>query len=91
MGKKEMAKRSKIKSFAGVCNYIRLMPTGSSVDIPLDKTAVNNEAFRPPALKFKASREALVKFEEPRKTDKNSGSSRSLSFGCTFVSIVNMF
>ncbi|CAO2613720.1 60S ribosomal protein L27 [Lemmus lemmus] len=86
-----MAKRSKMKSFAGVCNYIRLMLPGSSVHIPLDKTAVNNKDFRALALKFKASREAVVKFEEPRKTDKNSGSSRSLGFGCTFVPIVNMF
>lgn len=35
-----------------------------SVDIPLDKTIVNKDVFRDPALKRKARREAKVKFEE---------------------------
>lgn len=35
-----------------------------SVDIPLDKTVVNKDVFRDPALKRKARREAKVKFEE---------------------------
>lgn len=35
-----------------------------SVDIPLDKTVVNKDVFRDPALKRKARREAKIKFEE---------------------------
>ncbi|KAL6092627.1 hypothetical protein STEG23_006429 [Scotinomys teguina] len=36
MGKKKIAKRSKIKSSVEVYNYNLLTPTRSSVDIPLD-------------------------------------------------------
>ncbi|XP_053227985.1 60S ribosomal protein L27-like [Podarcis raffonei] len=71
MGKKKIAKRSKIKSFVKVYNYNHLMPTRYSVDIPLDKTVLNKDVFRGPALKRKAQREAKVKFEERYKTSKN--------------------
>ncbi|XP_036920221.1 60S ribosomal protein L27-like [Sturnira hondurensis] len=53
MGKR-IAKRSKIKSSVKVYNYNHLMPTRYSVDIPLDKTVVNKNIFRDPALKHKA-------------------------------------
>ncbi|XP_069771671.1 large ribosomal subunit protein eL27-like [Narcine bancroftii] len=49
MGKKKVAKRSKIKSFVKVYNYNHLMPTRYSVDIPLDKTIVNKDIFGDPA------------------------------------------
>jgi large subunit ribosomal protein L27e len=71
MGKKKIAKRSKIKSFVKVYNYNHLMPTRYSVDIPLDKTIVNKDVFRDPALKHKARWEAKVKFEERYKTGKS--------------------
>ena len=48
MGKKKIAKRSKIKSFVKVCNYNQLMPTRYSGDISLDKTAVIKDIFRDP-------------------------------------------
>ncbi|KAL0607114.1 60S ribosomal protein L27 [Plecturocebus cupreus] len=53
MGKK-IAKMSKIKSFVKVYNYNHLMPTRYSVDIPLDKTVINRDVLRDPALKCKA-------------------------------------
>uniref|UniRef100_UPI00398F3074 large ribosomal subunit protein eL27-like n=1 Tax=Pristiophorus japonicus TaxID=55135 RepID=UPI00398F3074 len=59
MGKKKVAKRSKIKFFVKVYNYNHLMPTRYSVDIPLGKTIVNKDIFMDPALKCKARREAL--------------------------------
>ncbi|TMS15146.1 60S ribosomal protein L27 [Larimichthys crocea] len=62
MGKKKIAKRSKIKAFVKVFNYNHLMPTRYSVDIPLDKTVVNKDVFRDPALKRKARREAKITF-----------------------------
>ena len=64
MGKKKITKRSKIKSFVKVYNYSHLMPARYSPNIPLDKTVVNKDVFRDPALKRKARREAKVKFEE---------------------------
>uniref|UniRef100_A0A2I3HLJ6 Large ribosomal subunit protein eL27 n=1 Tax=Nomascus leucogenys TaxID=61853 RepID=A0A2I3HLJ6_NOMLE len=71
MGKKKIAKRSKIKSFVKIYNYNYLMATRYSVDIPLDKTVINKNVFRDPALKCKARQEAKVKFEERYKTGKN--------------------
>ncbi|TKS91454.1 60S ribosomal protein L27 [Collichthys lucidus] len=103
MGKKKIAKRSKIKAFVKVFNYNHLMPTRTelmdmskesdwlpvevpqviirySVDIPLDKTVVNKDVFRDPALKRKARREAKVKFEERYKTGKNKWFFQKLRF-----------
>ncbi|KAH0516138.1 60S ribosomal protein L27 [Microtus ochrogaster] len=80
MGKKKVAKRSKIKSFVKVYNYNHLMATRYSVDIPLDKTVVNKDVFRDPALKRKARREAKVKFEERYKTGKNKWFFQKLRF-----------
>ncbi|CAO2603986.1 60S ribosomal protein L27 [Lemmus lemmus] len=72
MGKKKVAERSKIKSFVKVYNYNHLMPTRYSVDIPLDKTAMNKEFFRDPALKHKARGET--------KTGKNKWFFQKLRF-----------
>ncbi|KAM7320000.1 hypothetical protein ACRRTK_020443 [Alexandromys fortis] len=80
MGKKKVAKRSKIKSFVKVYNYNHLMPTRYSVDMPLDKTVVNKDVFRDPALKRKARQEAKVKFEERYKTGKNKWFFQKLRF-----------
>ena len=80
MGKNKIAKRSKIKSFVRVYNYNHLMPTRYSVDIPLDKTVVNKDIFRDPALKHKAQREAKVKFEDMYKTGKNKWFIQKLRF-----------
>ncbi|CAO2586400.1 60S ribosomal protein L27 [Lemmus lemmus] len=55
-----------------VYNYNHLMPTRYSVDIPLDKTVVNKDVFRDPALKRKARREA--------KTGKNKWFFQKLRF-----------
>uniref|UniRef100_A0A8D2D9A3 Large ribosomal subunit protein eL27 n=1 Tax=Sciurus vulgaris TaxID=55149 RepID=A0A8D2D9A3_SCIVU len=80
MGKKKIAKRSKVKSFVKDYNYNHLMPTKYSVDIPLDKTIVNKDVFRDPVLKRKARREAKVKFEERYKTGKNKWFFQKLLF-----------
>ncbi|MEJ1269979.1 hypothetical protein NN561_000796 [Cricetulus griseus] len=84
MGKKKIAKRSKIKSFVKVYNYNHLMPTRCSVDIPLDKTVVNKDVFRDPALKRKARWEAKVKFEERYKTGNNKWFFQKLRFQVYF-------
>uniref|UniRef100_A0A8D2D6X1 Large ribosomal subunit protein eL27 n=1 Tax=Sciurus vulgaris TaxID=55149 RepID=A0A8D2D6X1_SCIVU len=80
MGKKKIAKRSKIKSFVKVYNYNHLMPTRYSVDIPLDKTVVKKDMFRDPALKHKVLQEAKCKFEERYKTGKNKCFFQKLRF-----------
>ena len=80
VGKKKIAKRSKIKSSVKICNYNHLMPTRYSVDILLDKTVVNKDIFRDPALKCKARQEDKVKFEERCKTGKNKWFFQKLQF-----------
>ncbi|XP_006865085.1 PREDICTED: 60S ribosomal protein L27-like [Chrysochloris asiatica] len=75
-GKKKIAKRSKIKSFVNVYNYNHLMPNRYSADILLDKTVVNKDVFRDPALKLKAK----VKFEEQQKMGKNKWFFQKLQF-----------
>ncbi|XP_033083367.1 60S ribosomal protein L27-like [Trachypithecus francoisi] len=80
MGKKKIAKRSKIKSFVKIYNYNHLMPTRYSMDIPLDKTVINKDVFRDPAHKRRAQREAKFKFEERYKTGKKKWSFQKLWF-----------
>ncbi|VDI07186.1 large subunit ribosomal protein L27e [Mytilus galloprovincialis] len=64
MGKKKQKDRSKLKSFLKIYNFNHLMPTRYSVDVNLDKATVNKDAFRDPALKRKARKDAKAKFEE---------------------------
>ncbi|ELT87377.1 hypothetical protein CAPTEDRAFT_151982 [Capitella teleta] len=80
MGKKTLKKRSKIKTFVKVYNYNHLMPTRYSVDVPLDKQAVNKDAFRDPALRRKARREIKAKFEDRYKSGKNKWFFQKLRF-----------
>merc|ERR1739838_864892 len=47
MSKNKLKKRSKIKAFVKVVNYNHLMPTRYSVDVSIDKSAVNKEARGP--------------------------------------------
>merc|ERR1711962_474700 len=46
MGKKKIAKRSKIKPFLKVVNYNHLMPTRYSVDVALNKSVVNKDILK---------------------------------------------
>merc|ERR1711894_308632 len=80
MGKKKIKDRSKIKSFVRVYNYNHLMPTRYSVDVPMDKTVVNKEVFRDPALKRKARQTTKANFEEKYKTGKNRWFFQKLRF-----------
>ena len=79
---KEIAKRSKSKSFVKGYNYNHLMPTRYSVDILLDKTVINKDICRDPALKHKSRWEAKVKFEERYKMGKNKWFSAVLDLLC---------
>lgn len=60
------------------------------MDIPLDKTVVNKDVFRDPALKRKARREAKVKFEERYKTGRNKWFFQRLRFKLHSVSQINV-
>ncbi|KAK3108620.1 hypothetical protein FSP39_011967 [Pinctada imbricata] len=80
MGKKKMKDRSKLKAFMRVLNYNHLMPTRYSVDVNLDKSTVNKDAFRDPGLKRKARRDVKAKLEERYKSGKNRWFFQKLRF-----------
>ncbi|KAH0520036.1 60S ribosomal protein L27 [Microtus ochrogaster] len=63
----------------GTTDHLTAMPW-YSVDIPLDKTVVNKDVFRDPALKCKARWKAKVKFEKLYKTGKNKWFFQKLRF-----------
>merc|ERR1712179_691722 len=75
MGKKKIKQRSKVKPFIRVLNYNHLMPTRHSLDVALNKEAVNKAA-----LKRKARHEAKMKFEERYKSGKNKWFFQKLRF-----------
>lgn len=80
MGKKRMAKRTRIKPFVKVLNYNHLMPTRYSVDIQLDKTMVNKDSLTDGKKRRKARIEVKKKFEERHKTGKNRWFFQKLRF-----------
>ena len=71
MSQKKIAHRSKVKSFIRVVNYNHLMPTRYLLDITVDKSVVNKDVFRDPAMKKKARQHVRQRFEERYKTGKN--------------------
>jgi hypothetical protein len=89
MGKKKIAKQSKIKSFVKVYNYNHLMPTRYSVDIPLDKTIVKKDVFRDLALKHTGPggrpRSSLRSYTRQGRTNSFS---RSFAFRYIFVFVI---
>merc|ERR1711881_291021 len=54
MGKKKVAKRSKVKTFVKVYNHNHLMPTRYSVDVNFNKTSVNKDVLKDSAKRKKA-------------------------------------
>merc|ERR1712179_237756 len=80
MGKKKVAKRSKIKPFVEVVNYNHLMPTRYSVDVAVNKSIVNKEAIKDPAKKRKCKAAVKASFEERYKSGKNKWFFQKLRF-----------
>ncbi|KAJ3320525.1 60S ribosomal protein L27 [Boothiomyces sp. JEL0866] len=70
MGKKKVAKRSKVKPFVKVVNFNHVMPTRYSIDVDV-KQAVTAESFKEPTQRI-AARKAIRKlFEERYNSGKN--------------------
>merc|ERR1712098_3283 len=82
MGKKKVAKRSKIKPFLKVVNYNHVMPTRYNVDFGFDKTkqVLNKETLKDPMKKKKARHMVRLKFEEKYKSGKNKWFFHKLRF-----------
>lgn len=71
MGKKRMIKRSRIKPFVKVVNYNHIMPTRYSVDVNLDKKAVNKDAVKDPGSRRKAVSHVKAALQERYKSGRN--------------------
>ncbi|KAJ3260759.1 60S ribosomal protein L27 [Boothiomyces macroporosus] len=70
MGKKKVAKRSKVKPFIKVVNFNHVMPTRYSIDVDV-KQAVSADSFKEPTQRI-AARKAIRKlFEERYNSGKN--------------------
>jgi hypothetical protein len=83
MGKKKQRSYKPVK----VYNYNHLMPTRLSVDISLDKTAVNKKVIRNPALKRKARRRPRSSLRSDTRHRRTNVFSRSFAFRYIFVFI----
>merc|ERR1739844_601924 len=80
MGKKKIAKRSKIKPFLKVINYNHLMPTRYSLDMTFDKEKINKEMLKDPMKKKKARHAVRETFEQRYKSGLNRWFFRKLRF-----------
>merc|ERR1711894_32184 len=80
MGKKKVAKRSKIKSFVKVINYNHLMPTRYSVDVTLNKSVVNKDILKDGSKRRRARTEIKTKLEERYNSGKNKWFFQKLRF-----------
>ena len=70
MGKKKVAKRSKVKPFIKVVNYNHIMPTRYNLELDL-KQVVSVESFKEPSQRL-TSKKAIKKiFEERYNSGKN--------------------
>merc|ERR1739838_246262 len=70
-----MAKRSKVKPFVKVCNFNHMMPTRYSIDVALEKSLVNKECFKDPALRKKRARRSRTSWESATRWERTNGSS----------------
>merc|ERR1711983_289096 len=80
MGKKKVAKRSKVKTFVKVVNYNHLMPTRYSVDVNFNKQIVNKEVLKDGSKRAKARTEIKQKLEERYNIGKNKWFFQKLRF-----------
>jgi large subunit ribosomal protein L27e len=64
MGKKKVAKRSKVKPFIKVVNYAHLLPTRYMLELETLKGSVNGDTFKEPSQREDAKKNIKKAFEE---------------------------
>jgi large subunit ribosomal protein L27e len=79
MGKKKIAKRSKVKPFVKVVNFNHMMPTRYNLDIEL-KQVVNVDSFKDPSERLTARKAVKKLFEERYNSGKNKWFFQKLRF-----------
>ncbi|ORY94328.1 ribosomal L27e protein family-domain-containing protein [Lobosporangium transversale] len=71
MGKKRVAKRSKVKPFIKVVNYNHVMPTRYGLELESLKSAVTVDSFKEPSQREEAKKAIKKLFEERYNSGKN--------------------
>ena len=64
MGKKKVAKRSKVKPFIKVVNYAHLLPTRYMLELETLKGSVTSETFKEPTQREESKKAIKKAFEE---------------------------
>ena len=64
MGKKKVAKRSKVKPFIKIVNYAHLLPTRYMLELETLKGSVNNDTFKEPTQRVDAKKAIKKALEE---------------------------
>ena len=67
MGKKKVAKRSKVKPFIKIVNYAHLLPTRYTLELETLKGSVSSDTFKEPTQRIEAKK-AIKKALEERYT-----------------------
>ncbi|KAK3824799.1 MAG: putative 60s ribosomal protein l27, partial [Benniella sp.] len=71
MGKKRVAKRSKVKPFIKVINYNHVMPTRYGLELDTLKSVVTLDSFKEPSQREEAKKAIKKLFEERYNSGKN--------------------
>ncbi|KAK5820938.1 ribosomal L27e protein family-domain-containing protein [Linnemannia elongata] len=71
MGKKRVAKRSKVKPFIKIVNYNHMMPTRYGLELESLKSAVTLDSFKEPSQREEAKKAIKKLFEERYNSGKN--------------------
>ncbi|KAG2220960.1 hypothetical protein INT45_006493, partial [Circinella minor] len=71
MGKKKLAKRSKVKPFVKIVNYNHMMPTRYALDLEQIKGTVSAETFKDGTQRSESKKVIKKLFEERYQTGKN--------------------
>ncbi|EIE77729.1 hypothetical protein G6F57_002660 [Rhizopus arrhizus] len=71
MGKKKVAKRSKVKPFIKIVNYNHMMPTRYALELEQIKGTISSETFKEPTQREDSKKVIKKLFEERYQTGKN--------------------
>ncbi|KAI9322144.1 ribosomal L27e protein family-domain-containing protein [Dichotomocladium elegans] len=80
MGKKKVAKRSRVKTFIKIINYNHMMPTRYALDLEAIKGTVSAETFKDPTQREDAKKVIKKLLEERYQTGKNKWFFNKLRF-----------
>ncbi|KAI9323648.1 ribosomal L27e protein family-domain-containing protein [Dichotomocladium elegans] len=80
MGKKKVAKRSRVTPFIKIINYNHMMPTRYALDLEAIKGTVSAETFKDPTQRVETKKVIKKLFEERYQTGKNKWFFNKLRF-----------